>query len=65
MPSGLPPFFLFNTIYHRPFGGGQGAFEVAAVFGGGFRAGEMNSSVPDGSLSGRGMMGAIQKSYTE
>jgi len=35
-------------VHYRPFGGGQGAFEITAMLVGGLRAGKMDGTVPNG-----------------
>ena len=44
------------VVYYRTFGGGQGAFEITAVLIGGFRAGKMDGTVPNGGLTCRGVI---------
>jgi len=49
-PNFLPILFTISplVVHYRPFGGGQGAFEITAVLVGGFRAGKMDGTVPNG-----------------
>ena len=46
-------------VYYRPFGGGQGTFEITAVLVGGFRAGKMDGTVPNGGLTCRGVIEGV------
>ena len=46
-------------IHYRPFGGGQGTFEITAVLIGGFRAGKMEGAVPNGGLTCRGVIEGV------
>jgi len=46
-------------IHYRPFGGGQGAFEITAVLAGGFRACKMDGTVPNGGFACRGLIEGV------
>ena len=51
----IPPL----VVRYRPFGGGQSAFEITAVLVGGFRAGKMDGTVPNGGLTCRGVIEGV------
>jgi len=50
---GIIPLLL---VHYRPFGSGQGAFEITSVLVGGFRACKMDGTVPNGGLTCRGLI---------
>ncbi|MBW2321050.1 MAG: hypothetical protein JRF31_09465, partial [Deltaproteobacteria bacterium] len=49
-------FAVRSLVHYRPFGGGQGTFEITAVLVGGLGAGKMDGPVPNGGLTCRGVI---------
>jgi len=48
-----PSLCQLSEVHDRPFGSAQGTFQITALLVGGFRAGKMNGTGPNGGLTRR------------